>query len=68
MPLSHEHVGSKILAKIKIYILARAELLCPLCYDYQIITDCKGQLVSKSLFDVFNSPKKRTKTIRLEVP
>ena len=25
MPLSHEHVGSKILAKIKIYILTRAE-------------------------------------------
>ena len=28
----------------------------------------KGQLISKRLFGVFNSPKKRTKTIRLEVP
>ena len=28
----------------------------------------KGQLISKCLFGVFNSPKKRTKTIRLEVP
>ena len=27
----------------------------------------KGQLISKCLFGVFNSPKKRTKTIRLEV-
>ena len=33
MGLSHEHVGPKILAKIKIYILTRAELLCPLCYE-----------------------------------
>ena len=28
----------------------------------------KGQIISKCLFGVFNSPKKRTKTIRLEVP
>ena len=28
----------------------------------------KGQLISKFLFGVFNSPKKLTKTIRLEVP
>ena len=27
----------------------------------------KGQLISKCLFGVFNSPKKRTKTIQLEV-
>jgi hypothetical protein len=33
MALSHEHVGSKILAKIKIYILTRAELLFNLCYE-----------------------------------
>ena len=33
MPLSHEHVESKILAKIKIYILTRAELLFNLCYE-----------------------------------
>ena len=28
----------------------------------------KGQLISKCLFSVLNSPKKRTKTIRLELP
>ena len=28
----------------------------------------KGQLISKCLFGVFNSPKKQTKTILLEVP
>jgi hypothetical protein len=33
MALSHEHVGSKILVKIKIYILTRAELLFNLCYE-----------------------------------
>ena len=31
MGLSHEHVGPKILAKIQIYILTRAELLFTLC-------------------------------------
>ena len=33
MPLSHKHVGSKILAKIKMYTLTRAELLLNLCYE-----------------------------------
>ena len=33
MGLSHEHVGPKILAKIKICILTRAELLFNLCYE-----------------------------------
>ena len=28
---------------------------------------CKGQLISKGLFGVFNSPKKPTKTSKLEV-
>ena len=33
MPLSHERIGSKILAKIQIYILSRAELLITLYYE-----------------------------------
>ena len=33
MSLSHEHVGPKILGKIKFYVLTRAELLFPLCYE-----------------------------------
>ena len=33
MPFSHEHIGSKIPAKIQIYILTRAELLITLCYE-----------------------------------
>ena len=33
MSLSHEHVGSRILAKCKMYTLARAELLFTLCYE-----------------------------------
>ena len=35
--------------------------------DSGLVPD-KGQLISKCLFGVFNSSKKRTKTIRLEVP
>ena len=33
-----------------------------------IVGTCKGQLISKCLFGVFNSSKKRTKTIQFEVP
>ena len=33
MPLYHEHVGSKILEKNKMYTLTRAELLFNLCYE-----------------------------------
>ena len=33
MTLSREHTGSKISAKVEIYILTRAELLCSLCYE-----------------------------------
>ena len=35
---------------------------------FWVFWEPKGQLVSKCLFGAFNSPKKRTKTIRLEVP
>jgi hypothetical protein len=45
MGLSHEHVGPKILAKIKIYILTRAELLCRLCYEIP----CNKQLLLRSI-------------------
>ena len=41
MAPSHEHVGSKILAKLKVYILTRAELLCTLCYEIPCITTKK---------------------------
>ena len=33
MSLSHEDIQSKTSVKIEIYILTRAELLCPLCYE-----------------------------------
>ena len=33
MSLSHEHVGSKIPAKINTFTLTRAELLIHLCYE-----------------------------------
>ena len=43
MPVPHEHVGSKILARIKIYILTRAELLINLCYEIP----CKREIKPK---------------------
>ena len=33
MGLTNEHVGPSILAKIKTYVLTRAELLITLCYE-----------------------------------
>ena len=33
MGLTNEHVGLRILAKIKIYVLTRAELLITICYE-----------------------------------
>ena len=33
MGLTNEHVGPKILAKIKIYVLTRAEILFQVCYE-----------------------------------
>ena len=37
MGLTNENVGPKILAKIKIYVLTRAELLFTLCYEIPCI-------------------------------
>ena len=37
MALSHEDVGLKILAKIKIYLLTRAELLWSLEMRYPVV-------------------------------
>ena len=45
MSLSHEYVGLKISAKIKIYLLIRAESLFPLCYEIPCITESPGWLV-----------------------
>ena len=38
------------------------------CRQSENAAVAKGQLISKCHFSVFNSPKNRTKTIRLEVP
>ena len=42
MGLTNEHVGPKILAKIKIYVLTRAELLFKVCYEIPCILDAVG--------------------------
>ena len=38
MGLTNENVGHKILAKIKIYVLTRAELLFKVCYEIPCTT------------------------------
>jgi hypothetical protein len=37
MGLTNKHAGKKILAKIKIYVLTRAELLFKVCYEIPCI-------------------------------
>ena len=46
MCLTNEHVGPKILANIKIYVLTRAELLFTLCYEIPCTSnsDCGDRL------------------------
>ena len=46
---TNEHVGTKILAKIKIYVLIRAELLFTLCYEIPCILTCVMLKVSDFL-------------------
>ena len=41
MGLTDEHVGPKILAKNKIYVLTRAELLFTLCYEMKMKSTTK---------------------------
>ena len=45
MALTNEHVGPMILAKIKIYVFTRAELLIQVCYE----TPCNSNLVFSDL-------------------
>ena len=49
MGLTNEQVGLKILAKIKIYVLIRAELLFPLCYEIPCIIKTFDSQKFKSL-------------------
>ena len=52
MSLSHEHFGPKILAKIKIYVLIRAESLFPLCYEIPCsCLDITGPLINHLIID-----------------
>ena len=53
MSLSHEHVGPKILGKIKTYVLTRAELLFTLCYEIPCTAD---------MYDVTTCPIRETIT------
>ena len=54
MCLTNEHVGPKILAKTKIYILTRAELLFKVCYEIPCIT---GKSLSEALIFASTKPQ-----------
>ena len=50
MSISHEYAEPKISAKIKIYVLTRAELLCSLCYEIPCSVICNhGRDVNERL-------------------
>jgi hypothetical protein len=53
MGLTTEHVGPKILAKTKIYVLTRAELLFNLCYEIPCIIEPGLKPKRLHLFDNF---------------
>ena len=50
MGLTNENVGPKILAKIKIYVLTRAELLFKVCYEIPCT------YLPKNLMSYMNAP------------
>ena len=53
MGLTNENVGPKILAKIKIYVLIRAELLFPLCYEIPCIIHFTEKCNSKEFLKMY---------------
>ena len=66
MGLSHEHVEPKILAKIKLYLLTRAELLFPLCYEIPCKQTNHQKICQQSQSTIkLNKPVK--KTLQLDI-
>ena len=53
MGLTNENIGPKILAKIKIYVLTRAELLFKVCYEIPCNTVANFVQQSLAIFSVF---------------
>ena len=56
MALSHEHVESKIPAKINTNMLTRAELLITLCYEIPCISKQIEIPIASWLFPLMNYP------------
>ena len=57
MGLSHEHAESKILEKIQIYILTRAELLFTLCIEIPCMNELR--IVTKNFFLTIGNSQRR---------
>ena len=52
MGLTNENVGPKILEKIKIYVLNRAELLFKVCYEIPCIRNWSGIFIIKYIHEI----------------
>ena len=50
MGLTNKNVGPKILAKIKIYVLTRAELLFKVCYEIPCTPEMMHFQVEKKIY------------------
>ena len=58
MCLTNEHVGPKILAKIKICVLTRAELLITLCYEIPCNLGSKDRALTPGVhLSLFSGPQ-----------
>ena len=57
MGLTNENVGPKILAKIKIYVLTRAELLFKVCYEIPCKTHIAPVLNTPLYYSIGMTPK-----------
>ena len=63
MGLTNEHVGPKILAKIKIYVLTRAELLITLCYEIPCSSNFEYNLQKKVTLEYILGSKEQLEII-----
>jgi hypothetical protein len=65
-PSMLQHILGTMLLCVGIFrLFLRRRRQCTVGKSQYILDDDKGQLISKCLFGIFNSPKKRTKKIRL---
>ena len=63
MALTNEHVGPMILAKIKIYVFTRAELLFQVCYETPCTRKTQKFIHNSKISSSFLKGFKEVKTV-----